>query len=495
MTQHHSAIAAFSLAAVLCIQVHAAAQSRPASTGTAVGAPASTAASPASAGTSSAAGVATAPPAKPAAGSPEAKAPAPAVKPAPRPAEKAGLARLAPDWPKWLTVTFVDRMRVESVRPPATREAEYDSYLLNRFRLTVGARFSPWAQATVQMQDSRVGGYGTTAPKSVQKPVDLRLAYAELGKKQARGLTATVGRQELTMADGRLVASPDWGNVGRTYDGVRLTAVVPGFRVEVFGAAPVDVNLSFSRAKYGERMGGAWATFDRLKPLGYVDVYEVVKHNHTAVGEGGTRGDQMLYTTGVRFGGPIGKAIAWEADNVFQRGHSASDRFGGWGTHEGVSWTIGRSAWKPKLGVEYSYASGDRNPSDGVKQTFDQVYASTHGKWGLGDYVGWRNMHHAALKFEVTPNRRLKVNTALNKLRLATVSDAWYGSSGSKLVTNRKATSSDLGWEPDVFAVFTITRDLAVGGGLAVLFGGDFVRQSTDVETLWTPYVMWTMKF
>jgi hypothetical protein len=418
-------------------------------------------------------------------------------KPAVEPAENVGLARVSPDWPRWLTVTLVDRMRVETNRPPATAGAEYDSYFLNRFRLTAAARISPWVQATVQTQDARVGGYAVSpAPKSMQNTFDLRTAYVEVGRKGARGVSATVGRQELTFADGRLMASPDWGNVSRTYDGVRMTAYVPGFRVDAFAAAPVDVTPdAFSRAKYGERVFGAWSTFKRVKPLTYLDVYELVKHNYTAVGETGSKGDQTISTTGVRLGGPIGKAIAWEADNVVQRGHSANDAISAWATHESVSWTIGGAASRPKVGVEYNFASGDQNAKDGTKQTFDQLYASTHGKWGLADQVGWRNMQHVAAKFELSPTRKLKINTALNKFALATLQDAWYGVSGSKLVTNKTATSKDIGWEPDVFAAYTVTRDLTIGAGLAVLLGGDFVKQSTDVQRIWTPYVMWTYKF
>lgn len=431
----------------------------------------------------------TAAPAEPAAKPP---APAPA-----KPAEKAGFARAVPEWPKWFTLTLVDRVRLDSVRAPGTRGADYDTYVINRFRLTASVRPVSWFAANLQLQDARVADYAASAvPKSVRNPLDLRLANVELGKKGARGVTAVIGRQELSLGDGRLMASPDWGNVSRTYDGVRLTGSLPGLKVDVFGVAPVDVTPdSFSRAKYGERAFGAWSTFDRVKPLGYVDVYELVKHNATATGETGSKGDQTIYTTGVRAGGPIGRTATWEADAVIQRGHSAGDDVSAWATHEGVSWTIGKSAWKPKVGAEYNFASGDDNPKDGVKRTFDQLYASTHGKWGLGDQVGWRNMHHVAVKLEVAPTKKLKVNAAVNKLYLATLNDAWYGSSGSKVVTNRTATSRDLGWEPDLFGTYAVTRDLTMGAGLAVLLGGDFLKQSTDVRRVWTPYVMWTYKF
>jgi hypothetical protein len=416
-----------------------------------------------------------------------------------QPAAKApeGFARLSSDWPEWLTVTLVDRVRVETFRSAVLRDADYDTYLLNRFRLTAIAKMSSWAQATVQTQDSRAYWYDLSpVPKSMRNVFDLRLASLELAKKGRRGVSAVIGRQELSLADRRLIASSDWGNVGRTYDGLRVTAFVPGFRVDVFGVAPVDVTPdSFSQAKYGERAFGAWTSFNRLKPLGYLDVYQLAKYNYTATGETGTRGDQIVYTTGVRFGGPIGKMVTWETDTAVQRGHAAADSISAWAAHEGMSWTISPSASKPKLGIEYNFASGDNNPRDGIRQTFDQLYASTHGMWGLADQVGWRNMHHAAVKFEFSPVASIKVNAALNKLYLATVNDAWYGVSGSKVALDRSASSRDIGWEPDLFATYTVNRDISFGAGIAVLVCGGFVKQSTGVDRIWTPYVMTTYKF
>jgi len=40
-----------------------------------------------------------------------------------------------------------------------------------------------------------------------------------------------------------------------------------------------------------------------------------------------------------------------------------------------------------------------------------------------------------------------------------------------------------------------VTRDLTGGGGVGVLFGGGYVKQSTDVTKLWTPYGTFTYKF
>jgi hypothetical protein len=497
MKPHYSALTALLLVVALGAPGYAQVPARPASSG--AGAP-STVSTPSSAPATGSPATTTAKPAGTAADS-EGQTGRPPVKPAPKPtakpAEKVGFARVTSDWPKWLSLTIQERGRFESLRSAGTKGATYDGYYLNRFRLTAGFKFSPWFQATVQGQDSRVAEYETAkiVPTSILNSFDLRLAYVELGKKSTQGVSASMGRQELTYGDGRLMASPDWGNVSRTYDSMRVSAYRPGLKVDAFFGAPVDVSRKFSMAKVGERVAGIWATFDKVKPLGYVDGYGVAKAISVAVGELGVKGDSVTYALGFRVGGPITKSLSWEADNVYETGHYGGDNLAAYGTHEAVNWVIGKSAMKPKATLEYNYASGDTNAKDGTRGTFDQVYASTHAKWGVADLVGWRNMHHAAAKFEFSATKRLKVNTAVNHMWLATVQDGWYGSSGARVVLNRKATSRDLGWEPDVYVAYTVTRDLTVGGGVGILYGGGFVKQSTDVTKLWTPYGTFTYKF
>jgi len=43
-------------------------------------------------------------------------------------------------------------------------------------------------------------------------------------------------------------------------------------------------------------------------------------------------------------------------------------------------------AWKPRIFLEYNYASGTANPRQ-LGGTFDQLYPSGHDKFGLADQV------------------------------------------------------------------------------------------------------------
>ena len=55
---------------------------------------------------------------------------------------------------------------------------------------------------------------------------------------------------------------------------------------------------------------------------------------------------------------------------------------------------------------EYNFASGDADPTDGTRGTFDQLYPTAHDKYGLADQVGWRNIHHLRSRRRVDADSR-----------------------------------------------------------------------------------------
>ena len=415
---------------------------------------------------------------------------------APKP-EPTGLEKLSPDWPSWLKVNVLYRGRVEALRPVVGADAPYDGYYLNRLRLSVGVRPTSWLQVVGQIQDAEAMGHqASPPPRTMAGGFDLRQGYVEVGRKGPWGVLIAGGRQEFSLGDGRLIASPDWGNSSRTFDMGKVSAWIPGLRLDVFRAAAVDVDPArFDRVKPGEYVWGGYASMDRLPWLSAMDVYGFQKATSVATGELGSRGDGRVSTFGTRLSARIGAGISADFEGALQRGRLAADSVAAWAVHAGIAWTAARQPLKPRLAVEYSHASGDRGARDGRRTTFDQVYASNHAKYGLADLVGWRNMQAVTAKLDIAPSKQLKVTGAVNRLWLATVADAWYGSSGSKVVTNVKATSRDIGWEPDVLGTYAVSKEMTLGAGVAVLLPGGYARQSAAVDRYWSPYLMWSLKF
>ena len=274
-----------------------------------------------------------------------------------------------------------------------------------------------------------------------------------------------------------------------------MTALQPGVRLDVFAGAPVDiVQATFDPRKPGEDFYGFYASFDTLLP-GVVEPFAVVRRNKVATSELGTRGDATLYTMGGRVAGRFVAGVDYAADVVVQRGDVAGDPVTAWAAHGAFIRTMSHTPWKPKVVLEYNFASGDENAKDGKRQTFDQLYASNHARYGQADMVGWRNIHHFGMSVEMYPVKPLKITTGVSRFFLASLGDGLYGASGTRTVFLKTATSKDIGWEADVAMTYTVSKELSVGAGLGTLFSGPYLKQAGASNTFYAPYVLWTTKF
>src|SRR5438270_721834 len=96
-------------------------------------------------------------------------------------------------------------------------------------------------------------------------------------------------------------------------------------------------------------------------------------------------------------GGPRGSGArssrSASGEAAAQFGSIGADTIRAWASHWTAGFTFGDARGTPRVFGEYNYASGDDNHHDGLRQTFDQLYATGHDKFGLADQVGWRNIH------------------------------------------------------------------------------------------------------
>ena len=115
-----------------------------------------------------------------------------------------------------------------------------------------------------------------------------------------------------------------------------------------------------------------------------------------------------------------------------QRGSLGPDSVRAWAGHWQIRETLPGSK-TPHLTAEYNYASGDADPADGIRGTFDQLYPTAHDKYGLADQVGWRNIHHVRIGFDITPIKATPITVNYHSYWLAQKRDALYAASGAPL--------------------------------------------------------------
>ncbi len=379
---------------------------------------------------------------------------------------------------RWLRLGGELRTRFEAPTASGLKPGFNDQYLLTRFRLRAGVQVQPWFRIVGEMQDVRGPGYNAPVPATILNRFDLRQAYVEAGDAEGPGFAIRLGRQSLKYGKGRLVADPDWGNEGQTFDAIRATYSAGSVKLDAFAASPVVPQDGLYDRSYKQNMlYGLYGSVSRFGDALRIEPYLLLKSNAKVKNELGKFGALDVYTPGVRLYG-LGYGFDWEAEMALQRGTLADHKVSAFGGAYVLGYTTGLRAWQSRVSLTYMYASGDNNPQDRLRNTFDTLYPSTHLRNGATDRIGWANIHDPALQSEWRFRRKWKLTGALHDFYLATLNDALYSKSCSVIVKNAKATSRHVGYEPSLLVDYQLSRETSIGAGFAYLAQGEFLRQS-----------------
>ena len=397
--------------------------------------------------------------------------------------------------PAWLRLRGEFRERVEGFSNAGFVDERDDAYFLSRVRLTATATGSHMA-ATVQVQDARVGDKSvgpTGAP--FKSTFDLRQGFVDIGSAKAT-VALRAGRQEIAFGDQRLVGHAGWVNAARSFDAARVTIRTAPAQVDVFGASLVrTLDDEFDKSGNGNRFAGAYVSSGRLLPRGTAEPYVFYRRDRNQRAETGVVGSLEQFTTGARLAGKLPDGLDYNVEMDVQRGSLGPDSVRAWAGH----WQLRQSlatAGVPHLTAEYNFASGDADPVDGVRGTFDQLYPTAHDKYGLADQVGWRNIHDVRVGFDVTPFKATPITFNYHSYWLAEKRDALYAASGAPLA--RVVTGADsarVGHEIDVQVARPLFPQLALTAGYAHLFAGPFLKQATPGASYSGPFAMVTYVF
>jgi hypothetical protein len=373
--------------------------------------------------------------------------------------------------------------------------AEDNAYYLNRIRLNARLRLRPWWKTVVQLQDSRVFDYDKRPlPATMNNPVDLRQAYFEFGGVEEGPWGVRFGRQPLIFGDSRLVSTSNWGNVGPNYDGLRITHVTPWMRLDAFATMVVQPRTGFDDPRSGgRRLHGVYGVFSKWIHSGKLEAYWLWKQNLWATDSQGRSGHLDVYTLGSHLTGKLPRGFDYNLEIAMQRGAEAATPISAWGGHGEMSHTMPFTKMPLRIIAEYNYASGDHNPNDNVRQTFDNLYATD--KYATADGIAWRNIHEPILSLEWKPSDKWKIKVAQHQFWLASRQDGLYAMAGALLARNPLASSNEVGREIDIRATFKQSVHWQWMAGYSRFTAGPFLEQSGKGDAVNYPYLMWTYAF
>lgn len=398
--------------------------------------------------------------------------------------------------PSWLRLRGEFRERVEGVSSAGFAAGRDDTYWLSRFRFNATVTASQRLAFQVQLQDARVADKQvgpTGAP--FRSGFDLRMAFADIGT--ARSIAAArLGRQELAYGDQRLVGHVSWLNAARTFDGAKLTLRRKAIQMDAFAASVVRIQPGeFDKSGNGNQFAGIYATTTALVPKSSVEPFVFWRGDRDLRNETGAVADLRAATIGLRWVGQLPARLDYNTEMAVQTGSLGSDAVRAWAGH----WQLRESfPGTPALRVsaEVNLASGDANPTDGRRGTFDQLYPTPHDKYGLADQIGWRNIRHLRSGFELTPGRTWQLTANYHSWWLMDGHDALYGA-GSGVVARVAGgtTSLHVGQEVDLQVSHPLTPQLNLAAGIAHIVPGGFLKQTTPGASYTAPFVMATYVF
>ncbi len=410
--------------------------------------------------------------------------------------------RILEDWtpaenlPSWLLLGGQIRGRVEDPSGTSLTNNSPDTYYASRIRVDFGIKPFSWLGFFAEGQDARVAGYNSpVAPTTLYNPMDLRQGYIDIRSRRWVPLELRAGRQELAFGGERVIGPADWG-MSRTFDALDLTVGSGNAKVDLLAGSSVLIDSTrFDRHKPGEHFYGAYGSLKKLPAGINLEPYLLFKQTLNVKSETGVLGDALVVSPGARLYGQAPGHFDYIAEVLIQRGSYSTDRVRAYGQSYVAGWTIADVQWRPRLSVEYSYASGDANNTDGVRGTFDQFYPSNHGYYGMIDQFGWKNLKNERAGYDCQVGRKIKLRTDFNQFFLASVQDSLYNSSGSSIELNRKATSSHIGWETNTVGTYQLSKVWKFGAGYGHLFAGQYLKEAKAGFGYSYPYVFFTRNF
>lgn len=377
-----------------------------------------------------------------------------------------------------------------------------DSWWLQRARL--GVKFAPveWlafyaqAQSSFEFDSNRPSIPGALGAEG-DNEIDLFQGYVRLGDKN---LNATIGRQIMSYGDERLIGGFDWNNLGRTFDAVKVHYGTDSWNVEAFASSVVvPKHGDFDQSDLFDGNGtdrnqvfsGLYYSSTGLLPVQVTEIYALELHEEYPAG------DTDFVTLGTRMKADPKKLGGFDYDTEMaaQFGNVKGDGLQAFAGHWGAGYNWLKSAWKPRLGIEYNYATGDHDPRDGTVETFQNLFPTNHPLYGTMDLFSWRNLSNPGLSFSVQPVETVKVKLDYNAFWLANTSDNWYRAGGAPVLPIHPGANNYVGSEIDINASWKITKNVIVAGGYGHFFNGKYADGTAASSDADFAYAQVTIKF
>lgn len=176
-----------------------------------------------------------------------------------------------------------------------------------------------------------------------------------------------------------------------------------------------------------------------------------------------------------RFGGSVVPALpdlSLYGEYAYEYNDRTGDRVRANGWYAEPGWSFSATPWTPRVFYRYSHFSGDGNPSDGTKRSFDPLFYTAgrgYGTWFLGEIAG------QSFLFNSNQNTH-QLGVSANPARDLTLS-AFFYSIFYDQPGQFGGTASHALDELDFIVQWAITDKISLSGAQSVAWSGKGARQ------------------
>jgi hypothetical protein len=395
--------------------------------------------------------------------------------------------------PSWIGFGLEERLRWEGMENQSFKRGDDDNYLLNRWRFLMQIKPTSWLRIVGQMQDARAWWQQPPLQPPNTNRFDLKLAYAEFGNPENQWISVRVGRQ-LINYNNTIIANSEWRDQGRSYDAAVANLHVDRFHLGIFAAsAVVPLDEGISHHQEGNNIYGMYGQLDNiLLPTSSLEPFVLWRVNPSVTVEGpkkNTTGHESEQAYGLRYKGLLFNNFDYSLEGIREVGTDGTNNIQAWGTTDGLAYRFSSMYWKPRVFSQYDYASGDKNPHDGVHGTFDTMYPTAHDRFGITDQFGWENIKAVRAGATVEPHNRWTVTAQWLDFWLVSATDSLYNTSGGSIVRNTAGTAgTHIGEEADLYTWYEINRHVNLGFGIGHIFPGQYLNLMEKGPNFTYPY-------
>lgn len=360
-----------------------------------------------------------------------------------------------------------------------------DSWLLQRVRLGALIKPTPWLSIYAQGQDAReidsdrpnvVGQLGAEGDDTF----DLLEGWLMLGQ-PTEGFSFKVGRQKLSYGDQRLVGPLEWLNTSRTFDAAKIHFAAQSWSLDLFTSSVV----TFEDNKFNESDWFGGDGRDQIFSGAYLATTWVPVNLTTDfyafhLGKNTPGGSSSFVTLGTLWKGDPKKlgGFYYTTEMAVQFGEVADKDLAAFAGHWKAGYQFAGS-WKPNVGLQYNYATGDKEATDGDVGTFQNLFPTNHLFYGFMDTTGWINMHNPQFNLSVQPTEKLKLALDYHLYWNATSNDAWYRVNGVTQVRDVSPGADRFrGSELDLTIAYKHNKNLSFLFGYSHYFAADYLSDT-----------------